>query len=69
MTPKEKAIELVNDMTFRCRECDNEMKAKFCAIRAVEEILDATKIYSKRKDQEPMYSIYWEMVKIEIENL
>ncbi len=39
MTPKEKAIELIESMAFSCRECDYEVKAKQCALIAVDEIL------------------------------
>ena len=38
MTPKEKAIELVESMAFSCRECDYEFKAKQCALIAVDEV-------------------------------
>lgn len=36
MTPKEKALELVDIFTFTCRECDYEDNAKQCALIAVE---------------------------------
>jgi hypothetical protein len=36
MTPKEKAQELVQLMTFSCRECDN---AKLAALIAVDEMI------------------------------
>jgi hypothetical protein len=39
MTPKEKAKELVEAMTFSCNECDYESKAKQCALIAVDEML------------------------------
>lgn len=39
MTPKEKAKQLVESMAFNCRECDYELKAKECALIAVDEIL------------------------------
>jgi hypothetical protein len=39
MTPKEKAIDLIQAMAFSCRECDYEAKAKQCALIAVDELL------------------------------
>ena len=59
MSPKEKAIELVDRFTFNCRECDN---AKQCALIAVDEVLDIAQ-YSGDKEY-----AYWQEVKYEIEN-
>jgi hypothetical protein len=36
MTPKEKAIKLIESMTFGCRECDN---AKISALILVSELI------------------------------
>jgi len=60
MTPKEKAIELVDRFTFRCFECDYEGNAKQCALIAVDEILNIITFDELR---------YWQEVKQEIELL
>lgn len=39
MTPKEKALELIDKFTFRCEECNYDWNAKQCALIAVEEII------------------------------
>lgn len=67
MTPKEKALYLVDDMTFGCKECDYQWIAKKCALIAVDEIL-------KMGWNLPHYDIkdgesYWQEVKQEIEAL
>jgi hypothetical protein len=36
MTPKEKAVELIDFFTFNCKECDN---AKISALIAVDQML------------------------------
>ena len=64
MTPKEKAIELVEKMAldWSCNECYNDW-AKECALIAVDEMIEETVMYpSLRK-------IYWERVKNEIDKL
>jgi hypothetical protein len=61
MTPKEKAIQLVESMAFSCRECDYEAKAKQCALIAVDLLL----YYS----ESPEAFIEFEEIKQEIENL
>lgn len=68
MTPKEKAIELVESMAFNCRECDYEFKAKQCALIAVEEILTWFKAHSYSNKNYDAFVFYSE-VKQEIENL
>lgn len=65
MDPKEKAIELVEAMSFSCRECDYEMRAKYCAIRAVDEIIEALKNNAANSAS----WLYYEKVKQEIEKL
>jgi len=65
MDPKEKAIELVEAMSFSCRECDYEVRAKYCAIRAVDEIIEALKNNAANSAS----WLYYEEVKKEIENL
>jgi hypothetical protein len=79
MTPKEKAIELVEAMAFSCRECDYEAKAKTCALIAVNEILELKETQEEYQIQYDngewsrklgyRYSKYWQEVKQEIENL
>jgi len=68
MTPKEKALEIIEDFTFSCRECDN---AKISALIAVAQIREAL-IYGKLDDS-PYTSLearqYYLQVKQEIENL
>lgn len=57
MTPKEKAVELVNKFNNFLHYSD----AKKCAIIAVDEILNAHLFDLDEKQ-------YWQQVKIEIEN-
>jgi hypothetical protein len=65
MSPKEKAIELVESMAFSCRECDYESKAKQCAIIAVNEIIEALENNAANSAS----WLYYEEVKQEIQNL
>jgi hypothetical protein len=67
MTPKEKAKELVEAMSFSCRECDYESKAKQCALIAVEEIKEA--IFWHPFESPNFELEYWQEVKQEIEKL
>ena len=69
MTPKEKAIQLVESMAFSCRECDYEAKAKQCALIAVKEILSDYKNYLMHENTEYKGLMYWQEVKQEIELL
>ena len=62
MTPKEKAIELVESMTFHCYECGGEDNAKQCALIAVDEVIEAT------IDDWSHYE-YWQEVKTELQKL
>jgi len=68
MDPKEKAIELVEAMSFSCRECDYEAKAKQCALIAVDEMLTWFKDHSYSNKNYDAFVFYNE-VKQEIENL
>jgi hypothetical protein len=68
MTPKEKAQELVESMTFTCRECDYEAKAIQCALIAVDEILNEFPQGFKGNFEERRKQ-YWQEVKQEIEAL
>ena len=65
MTPKEKAIELIELFTFSCRECDN---SKISALIAVDEILEDNRI-SYMLLGVGINKYYWEEVKKEIEAL
>jgi hypothetical protein len=65
MTPKEKAQYLVETMTFTCRECEYESKAKQCALIAVDEILKVSLFYNDSQAEVK----YFEEVKKEIEVL
>jgi hypothetical protein len=68
MTPKQKAKELVEAMAFSCRECDYEVKAKQCALIAVNEILKENLELPDLPETIIRY-LYWQEVKQEIENL
>ena len=68
MSPKEKAIELVESMAFSCKECDYESKAKQCAIIAVDEMLNWFKAHSYSNKNYDAFVFYQE-VKQEIQNL
>jgi hypothetical protein len=69
MTPKQKAEQIVESMSYSCRECDYEAKAKQCALIAVDELLEATKKYDYTLGPKPSYNDYWLKVKYQIENL
>lgn len=66
MTPKQKAKQLVDTMTFSCRECDN---AKIAALKTVDEILESNPNYPEFKENEGTAIRFWELVKQEIEKL
>ena len=68
MTPKQKAIELVEDM-HNAPETGYNEHAKVCALIAVDEILSLSKIVSLRRDEVYMELEYWIEVKEEIEKL
>lgn len=66
MKPKDKAKELVDIYEDRCPEFIKKNTAKWCALIAVDEILDSVKnnfIYSIK------FHEYWQEVKKEIEQL
>ena len=79
MTPKEKAMELYDKFYMAIPECDYETKAKQCALIAVDEILETTKVKWATQRKFPngeykfwkgvAYKKYWQEVKQEIENL
>jgi hypothetical protein len=62
MTPKEKAVELIDLFTFNCKECDN---AKISALVAIDEILFALSFHSDTE----LGEAYWKQVKQEIEKI
>jgi hypothetical protein len=62
MTPKEKAEELLEEMTFRCIECHYQDNARRCAIIAVNEIIS---VIENGNPIESQYN-YWNEVKKEL---
>lgn len=82
MTPKEKAKELFNSYEYinkHINKFDTTFHSKMCALIAVEEILDATKVKWNTNRFLPngecknwkgiAYKKYWQEVKQEIEKL
>jgi len=77
MTAKEKAERLLDRMKFNCRECDNDFKAKQCALIAVEEIIKSNPHSPSELHPSPHFKAieywkaleYWQEVKQEIEKL
>jgi len=74
MTPKEKAFELHNkilNITFDDRDIPGEPTwvSTKCALIAIDEILNLSKIASLRRDEVYMELEYWMEVKQEIEKL
>jgi hypothetical protein len=73
MTPKEKAKELVEAMSFSCRECDYESKAKQCALIAIDEIINSSPLEPAHPydyviaEREAME--FWQEVKNEIQKI
>ena len=68
MTPKEKALELVDDM-FNCPATGyNEHKIE-CALVAVDEIAKCTKYEKQQFENDRFSEDYWNEVKNEIEKL
>ncbi len=69
MTPKEKAIEIV-DSYFTIIDGQVEFKLiKKCALIAVDELLEATKRYDYTLSSNPIYNQYWLNVKSQIQLL
>jgi hypothetical protein len=66
MTPKEKAIDLVNKMLFCYQGHIDEYTAKQCALIAVDEILNVT---AGLNGWIGGFQSYWEEVKQELEKL
>ena len=81
MTPKEKAIELVESMSFSCRECDYKDKAKQCALILINAMI--VQIYNIDHQHRAVYNfetnkyhysgckelLFWKEVKKEIKKL
>jgi len=70
MTPKEKAIELVNKMRdeIPCH-CDDWEQAKQCALIAVDEVINCCEEYDKLPETWVTQINYWQEVRQEIEKL
>jgi hypothetical protein len=64
MTPKEKAIELIDKYDSTLTYLESKSKAKQCALIAVDEIISSI----DAEDHFILYN-YWQKVKTEIENL
>jgi hypothetical protein len=62
LTPKEQAQELIEELTFNCKECDN---AKISALFVVDKIL----ISIQDLPENNVRWDYWQQVKQEIEKL
>jgi hypothetical protein len=70
MTPKEKAIDLVENHKMQCRECGGKETAKIHALITVDEIIDQFNYIVFIDDRyRETNLIYWQEVKKEIENL
>lgn len=72
MTPKEKSLSLVEDLIYKCKECDAESNAITSAIYVVNEIQSA--LYNYLKDTDELQNAdrefaYWNEVEKEIEKL
>lgn len=66
MTPKEKAIELVNQYDETLTYLESKSKAKECALIAVDELIEQENKYNNGSFYP---SKYWKEVKQEIEKL
>lgn len=76
MTPQEKAWDLIRlyrninfDNGENCHLFISTKDAKFCALIAVDEVLEATKRYDYTLGPKPSYNDYWLKVKYQIEKL
>lgn len=74
MTPKEKAGELLRNMTFGCKECDYEKNAIESALTTVDYILESFDSFMDsrknfRHELEINAERYWVKVREEIEKL
>lgn len=72
MTPREKAIKLVNSFMPHSSGNSNNNEAKQCALIAVDEILEVVKFYEEKNGRVLIDNIrvmYWQELKEEIENL
>jgi hypothetical protein len=77
MTPKEKAIELVDKFIVHTRVYHEVLgwedyieSAKQCSLIAVDEIIEATKLVVDRPYFNGiLFNTYWEQVKTEIQSL
>lgn len=69
MTPKEKAIDLMDKFTYSCHECDCVSNAKQSALIAVDEIHKAIDFDWMEVQNLESQHRFWEEVKQEIEKL
>ena len=70
MTPKEKAVELVDNYVMLFGSYWNGLsKAKKCALIAVDEILKTSYFTHEPSEDDILYCNYWQQVKEEIEKL
>ena len=69
LTAKEKAKELVEQFTFRCKECDYDWNAKQCALIAVQNIICANPHSNPLNTNQYSTMGWWQEVKSEIEKL
>jgi hypothetical protein len=74
MTPKQKALQLVDSFTMIDEFTTNGSKIYYhdsikCALIAVDELLEATKRYDYTLGPNPSYNDYWLKVKYQIEHL
>ena len=67
MTPKEKAIELIDKMMLGAKDRLYLRLAKQCALIAVDEIIKT--LYEYHYDSESGAYEYWQQVKTELNNL
>ena len=68
MTPKEKAQELIYKMSFET----HKYNALFCALIAVDEIINVVKRYETKKGKlliDNINLLYWQEVKQEMQKL
>ena len=68
MTPKEKAIELVEKYRIEMYDMDNLYAAKQCAIIAVDELIKDNS-YNEEIVNGGLNKLFWQEVKFEIEKL
>ena len=68
MTPKEKAIDLIDSFSYKCYECDYEENAKLSALTCAKEIKSYDWFIPSQLDLDN-WNGYWNDVIKEIEKL